>query len=91
MIYTTHKLFEALRGSIPNLPSHATEITIRLRAGHEPPIVEAKFYAQIDGSAGGPEADHPTESGRFYLVTEENWNRWRQFVAWSEDDLVRLS
>ncbi len=90
MIYTTDKLFEALQSVIANLPAEAQAVTIKLRAGSVPEV-EAVFYARPDGSRGGPEGEPPTEARKFYLVSEENWRELRQFVAWTDDELARMS
>lgn len=70
MIYTNRTLFAALRSVIPNLPEHATEITIRMLAGDNPPTVEATCYAMPSLES---EAIAVTCFQRFFVVTEKDW------------------
>lgn len=88
MIYTNERLFEKLRELIPNLPCHCQSITLAVKAGEEPPTLTLVVYA------GQPDARKFSDqlvSERFYLVSEKHWDKARQFIAFSERELEKMS
>lgn len=72
MIYTTDKLYEALRQVIVNMPERASAVTISLKAGDVAPLLHCTAWA-MEPTEEKPFPKEKTE--RFYLVEVKDWEK----------------
>ena len=89
MIYTNVTLWNALRELIPNLPSEGVNsLTLRMTGGDCAPTLELVVWPAPKLGDTSVKFDSVK---RFYLVDEKNWEQTRKFLAFTENELRRMS